>query len=359
MAVATSLKTPFRFLLGAILLLAPPSLASAATGDAIQSPLGSAGLALVEAVDGYVLEDAAGTRTRIPVAPGTRLSAIRELEDGWIAAGSISLERVSDLVLVQQRGLVQEAIAAPVGESALFRLDPEPLVEAGELVGLAWLEGDDGEANAVKAASWNGEYWGAIETVAPAVHEAQLALGSAVLDDGSWLLVWAAVHEGDDDIFWSRRHGAEWSLPRKLHADNAVPDIVPAVVGVPGGALAAWSSFDGSDYRLKLAHFDGKSWRDTGFSGERGSLFPGFFETPAGVGCLYTSVVPRTWTVLELAASGTVDRRAMAERESEPRPMIHSPDQDGIRMRWPGPETEGAAVLRDVMERRIEWAGER
>jgi hypothetical protein len=330
-----------------------------AMGDAIQSPLGSAGLAIVETGDGYSLVDVAGARHRIAVAEGTRLSAIRQLDDGWIAAGSVSLESVSDLMLIRQVGGSRQAIAAPAGESASLRLDPEPLVESGQLVGLAWLEGEDGEANAVRAASWSGEYWGAVETVAPAVHEAQLALSSTVLDDGSWLLVWAAVHEGDDDIFWSRRHGGEWSEPQKVHPDNDVPDIVPAVVAVPGGALAAWSWFDGNDYRLLLAHFDGEKWRDTGLRGEKGSLFPSFLETSTGADLLYKSVEPRTWTVLELIADGAVVRRAFAERGGEPRPMVHLLEQDVLTMRWSAGGVEEFGVRRDAIERRIEWAGKR
>lgn len=358
MVVAHVLKAPFRYLLGTILLVVSPPLAAAGMGDAVQSPLGAAGLALIETVDGYSLEDVAGTRRRITVAEGTRLSAIRQLDNGWIAAGSISLDRVSDLVLIRQLGPVQEAISAPLGETARLRLNPEPLVESGELVGVAWLEGDDGEANAVRAASWNGGYWGAIETVAPAVHEAQLALSSAVLDDGSWLLVWAAYQEGDDDIFWSRRHGGRWSEPQTLHTDNDVPDIVPAVAAVPGGALAAWSWFAGDSYRLMMARFDGAGWLDTGFLGEKGSLHPSLVQTDVGARLLYRTSEPDTWTLLDLAFDGRVERRAIAERESEPRPIVDVSDPGSVALRWLADSVAGLGVRREAVERRVEWVPE-
>jgi hypothetical protein len=329
----------------------------------VQSPVGKAGLALVETADGYRLEDGAGTRRRLLVPEGTRLSAVRELGDGWIVAGENRLGQVSDLVLIRQRGSQVETVPGPavdpIGGSAAFRLDPQPLVAAGELVGLAWLEGNDREANAVRAARWTGAFWETTETVAPAVHEAQLALGSAVLADGSWLLVWAAYQESDDDIFWSRYHGGRWSEPQRLHADNDVPDIVPAVVAVAGGALASWSWFDGGDYRLKIARFDGTEWLDTGFRGEEGSLFPSFVERSGAATVLYTSVLPRAWIVLEIAADGSIERRAVAERGSETRPMIHGPARDGLTMRWIGGGVEGLRVTRTATERRIEWVGER
>jgi hypothetical protein len=278
-----------------------------AQDGAIQSPVGKAGLALVATEDGYSVEDNAGTRRRIRLPEGTRLSAIRELNDGWVAAGEIFYGDVSDLILIRQRGISQKVIEAPSPdpaiESAAYRLDPEPLVQNGELVGLAWLEGDDREANAVRAARWTGTEWDAIETVAPPVHQAQLALSSAVLDDGSWLLVWAAVVDGDDDILWSRYHGGQWSASGKLHPENDVPDIVPAVAAVDGGALVSWSWFDGSDYRIRVARFDVKRDRPSRASSrslsERGSC-------------------TRAWS-REHGSSGGLQRTG--QREHEPWPI--------------------------------------
>ena len=207
----------------------------------------------------------------------------------------------------------------------------------------------------MRAARWTGTFWEPIETVAPAVHEAQLALGSAVLDDGSWLLVWAAYQDGDDDIFWSRHHGGAWSAPERLHADNGVPDIVPDVVAVTGGALAAWSWFDGSDYRLKLARFDGLRWTDSGFRGEEGSLFPSFVQKPFGAWLLYSSVLPRAWTVLGVAADGSIGPRGATERDGLPRPMMLESGSGALTMRWKGVAAQGLGELSSTTERSVEW----
>ncbi len=71
----------------------------------------------------------------------------------------------------------------------------------------------------------------------------------AVLADGSWLLAWSAFDGQDDEIVWSRRAGNAWQPVKRLYPDNSVPDITPALTATAdGGALIAWSRFDGHGY---------------------------------------------------------------------------------------------------------------
>ena len=156
--------------------------------------------------------------------------AAAALESGWLLAGHRPVEdgEGRELVLVRgDDGRTEELPAPPSGTATV--VSPQPLVEAGELVGLAWLEGSDASALGVRAAGWNGAGFSAAEWVAPPIDGSQLALSGAVLADGSWLLVWSAFDGGDDEILWSRRDGTTWTAPARLHADNRVPDITPVV----------------------------------------------------------------------------------------------------------------------------------
>jgi hypothetical protein len=299
------------------------------------SPIGDRGLALVDGPRGYRLENAAGAFQELEVPAGVGLTAVRELSDGWIVAGTILSDEQADLLLIRESEGMQTVIEAPGSRVGRSRRGPVPLVERGSLVGVAWLEGDDRERNAVRAAGWNGDSWGEAEEVSPVGDQAQLALDGAVLGDGGWLLVWAAVDGEDEEIVWSRRSAGDWSEARRLHRDNGVPDIVPRVVGVPGGALAAWSRSDGSDYRLKLALFDGEEWIDSGFKGERGSLFPDLVSHDTGATVLYKTVLPPTWSFLDVDR-GRIRRRAAIERVGSQRPLIESRSGSQIILRFPG-----------------------
>jgi hypothetical protein len=300
------------------------------------SPIGDRGLALVDGPRGYRIENAAGAFQELEIPVGVALTAVRELSDGWVVAGTIVSDEQTDLLLIRESGRTRTAIPAPGSRVGRFRRWPVPLVESGVLVGVAWLEGDDAERNAVRAAGWNGEFWGEVEEVSPVGNQAQLALDGAVPNDGSWLLVWAAVDGEDDEIVWSRRTAAGWSDARRLHRHNRVPDIVPRVVSVPGGALAAWSRSDGSDYRLELALFDGERWVETGFRGERGSLYPDLVRHETGVTVLYKTVLPPTWSFLDVDGNGRVRRRAAIERVGSQRPLIESTGGAKLSLRFPG-----------------------
>ena len=156
-------------------------------------------------------------------------------------------------------------------------MGPQALVEAGELVGLVWLEGSDASALGVRAAAWNGTGFAAAEWVAAPIDGSQLALSAAVLGDGSWLLVWSAFDGGDDEIRWSRRDGEAWSAPARLHAENRVPDITPVVAATADGAIAAWSRYDAGSYRGRVMRFDAATgWRDEERIGGPHSVFPFF-----------------------------------------------------------------------------------
>ena len=317
----------------ACIALAGPLSAQGHAG-AIQSSVG-AGLAVMEEEAGYRVERPDGSFEPLEVPARTRLSAFVELDDGWLAAGDRWTEDGRELVLLRKSGFETELLESPPSEEPALRHNPVPLVKRGALEGLAWLEGDGGEKNAVMAAGWTAGSWGVVETVSPHTGEAQLGLTGAVLDDGRLLLAWAAVDDEDDEILWSRFDGGQWSPPVRAHADNRVPDITPRLAAVEGGALLAWSQDDGRDYRLKIARLDGDAWADTGFSSEAGGLFPSVFPTSGGVGFLYLAGPPRGWSLLQVEAGGRIAARAAMPEATRARPMVTSLGP-AIVLRFPG-----------------------
>jgi hypothetical protein len=227
------------------------------------------------------------------------------------------------------------------------RRDPVLLVDGGALAGAAWLEGEAGRPLGVWAAPFDGARWGAPEPVAPPGPGSQLALAGAVLDDGSWLLVWSAFDGGDDEIAWARRLGGGWLPAARLSADNAVPDVAPALAATAGGgAVAAWSRYDGREYRLRLARFEGGAWRGEEWAGPPGSLFPSFTGGRDRPWLLYRDAGARGWAVAEVAgpeAAGALRLLGLAPGTPAGRPAVIAEDGEPVLV-WPA--AAGAAELR-------------
>jgi hypothetical protein len=318
-----------------VLLLALPAAAGAEHGPAL----------LAVSPDGARVESAHGT-AELPRRPGLELSAIADLAAGWVAAGT---ERHGESVRMalftggaDAAAAVRE-LPAPAASAPLL-LGPRPVISNGALHGIAWLEGAAGDRLAVRFAPWNGAGWAAAETVAPPGPGSQLAVSAARLDDGSTLLAWSRFDGEDDEIFWSLYRDGAWSAPRRLAADDAVPDVTPAVTAVPGGALAAWSAFDGEGYRILVSRFDGAGWSTPRAVGARHTAFPTFEPDPSGpagaLQLLYRSGSPRGWTLTELGADARPLRSAhvAAPAGNRERPRLAGVEGAGPVLRWSGGE---------------------
>jgi hypothetical protein len=201
----------------------------------------------------------------------------------------------------------------------------------------------------VRAAAWTGTRWQAPERVSFPGPGSQLALTGAVLTDGSWLLAWSAFDGQDDEIVWSRRAAGAWQPVKRLYPDNSVPDITPALAATAdGGALIAWSRFDGHAYQLRMARFDRAGdgrWTGEHAAAPSGSLYPAFV---GGTRLLYLTAVPRAWSVLDLDAAGRVlSRASIAADATLDRPAV-SFDGGQVRMRWPAAQRSATARLERV-----------
>jgi len=277
------------------------------------------------------------------------LAAVSDTADGWVAAGSFpDAAGRQRLFLLTGDDKGSRSLPEPPGQPPQIpqqRRAPVLLVDGGRLAGLAWLEGDGLRTLAVRAAAWNGRRWQAAQWVSHPGPGSQLALTGAVLADGSWLLAWSAFDGTADEIVWSQRVGAGWLPVRRLSAPNAVPDITPALTAIGGGALIAWSRYDGHGYQLRMARFERGEWRDEHAAGPSGSLYPAFLGGPDHPRLLYLEAAAKSWSVLDLDGTGRVQAKASLASPSLSRPVVDSVG-GGVRLRWPAEKRQGTAPLK-------------
>jgi hypothetical protein len=324
--------------------LAALSLAGAGSLLAGQGPI------LVSGKGTARLELTAGTRISVPLPRGAALSSVAALGEGWIAAGitPAAEPESAEILLITGKGGKSAALPPPPGRLAPVRQEPMPLVDGDRLEGLVWLEGADRSTFSVRFAAWTGKGWTDAQTISQGGKGSQLALATARLGDGSWLLAWSAFDGTDDEILWSQwdpssREG--WSRPRRAAADNAVPDITPALTTAGDTALLAWSRFDGEGYSTVIARFRGSEFSAPQGVGPAGTLYPSFEAAADGSWLLLRQADPSGWAVVELDGAGKPQREAALATATTARPVVSSPAGPGksVTFRWPAARQEAQA----------------
>jgi hypothetical protein len=277
-----------------------------------------------------------GGEVALTLPPRAEIAAIAGPAHGWLAVGTTpELDGASRLVVYTGDGA--RARRLPSVPVTAGRLQTQPVALASEQgpAAVAWLEGDDYQGLAVRAAVWEGNRWGAVTEVARGGRGSQLALAGAVLDDGSSVLVWAAFDGADDEILWSHGKDGEWSAPRRLAGDNAVPDITPAIVPVRGGALVAWSRYDGETYRVVTARLSAGRWSSPEVTGPAGSVYPSFAAAAGGGSyLLYRLAEPSGWEVVEVDPTGARGRHSAVPATGRERPVVLAGENGNVRLRF-------------------------
>jgi hypothetical protein len=302
----------------ALLIALLPLPASAEPRVVARAAGGPAPLVVYASDDGLAVE-ADGRVERLTTPAGLRLESAVRIAGGWLLAGARPTEAGSDLWLARDG----RELAPPAGAVARLRMNPLPLVDGGALAGLAWLEGEGRRQLAVKFAPWRDGGFGPAVEIAPPGPGSQLALTGARLADGRLLLAWAGFDGEDDEIWaaWSTPDG-RWTRPARIGGDNRVPEITPDLVAVGDGALVAWSRFDGAEYQLVVARFDGARFGPPRAIGEPGSTDGTFEPSSAGLALLYRDARRGSWALVELAADGAPGRVSRLEAGAAERPAV-------------------------------------
>ncbi|MEO1083524.1 MAG: hypothetical protein AAFY88_04720 [Acidobacteriota bacterium] len=327
-----------------------------AAAPAHADPLAFSADGVIEAVttaDGWVLRSEDGD-VPLPFEKGAdvHVQHVEATGSGWLLSATSRTDGGSRLVVVR-RG-PEGALAQPVpATSARVLLQPTVLADpaTGEPHVIAWIEGRSPRESSVRAARWNGAGWDETVVLAPQGPGTQIALDAARLDDESVLAVWSAFDGEDDEVVWSvTRDGVSWSAPTAI-SKNAVPDVTPTVVAVDGGAVVAWSGFDGNDYRVWTSRFDGESWSEARRHGERGSVFPTFGpQKSAGPVLVYQQTAPAAWRVSRLDGDAT-EASTVSLESGKVRPVVLGVDDDGVTLR--ATSSDGAAK---ATARRVPWS---
>jgi len=296
---------------------------------------GASGRVVVRDEGGAVrISDARGSRT-VELGRGEWVDSVATFGEDWLLAGVRADAATARIVLRRvTAGGEPIELAAPATERRLQR-DPQLVVapRAAAPSGLAWLEGDRPGGYAIRYAAWDGTSFVDPLTIAGRPSSgSNLALSAATLSDGRTLLVWAGYDGSDDEIWAAVGRGSEWTAPFRVAADNAVPDITPVALATSQGALVAWSRFDGSEYRLAIAHFDGRAFGSAAWAAPRGSVFPSVARRDDGsaAGIVYRDARTSGWGVVEVGASGRTGRVALLAETGEERPVARL-DDSGAR----------------------------
>ena len=337
-------KVTHRLVLAGALSL---GLVSAAAGNELLQATNPAGAmyALRLGADQWIGGSTAGS---VELPAGAGLYDLEPTDAGWVAGGQVPYAEGTDLLLLEEKSGEVDLMPLPEKGRGRLRGQTVVLVHEGSLIGIAWVEGDRERDLEIWAAAWDGADWAERESVSPRGPGSQLALAGTVLEDGSWLLAWSAVDGQDDETVWSLRRDGRWSSPTRVHEDNDVPDVTPALVTVEGGALIAWNWYDGWNYTLRTARFDGAEWELFEPFDDDG-LYPSFLEADGGARLIYQTVTPETWIVLELDAAGRRGRSAVAPIFTYDRPRVVPDGEDGVVFEWPAAsEEEGLSTGRTI-----------
>jgi len=308
--------------------------ASASLADVLQATREGGQLYAVQGRESLRIGRLGGPEIEVQVPEGATIHELEPLGSGWLAAGHLPSGDGTELLLLEERDRSIERLAVPQVDGAKLSNQPIGMIQDKTLVGLVWAAGNDMRSLEIWAAEWLHGKWGEPELVSAKGPGSQVAPRAVVLEDGSWLAVWAAFDGEDDEIVWSRRTQGEWTRPERVAADNDVPDITPALATVGGGAVLAWSWYDGNDYRMKTARFFGDKWTDAKSFGEKGSLYPSLIQTDDGGLLLYQTVEPASWTVMAFDRQGIPVRRAVIAEEAEDRPLLAIEESRGVLLRW-------------------------
>lgn len=303
----------------------------APAADAMQARGDRGVLILSQSTEGARLRRADGGVQAVLLPAGASLHSLQATTGGWTAAGTAPSAAGAQLLILSGNAAGTRALPAPAAAGAVR--EPVLLAEGGRIAALAWIENEE-----VRSAERAGAAWGAPRTVAGASAGMTMALAGSVLADGTRVLLWSAFDGDDDEIYWSTRRGdGDWSAPARLAHDNTVPDITPAVRSVTGGALAAWSRFDGKEYELVLSRFDGATWTAPRRIAGAGALRPSFPDLLGVPLLLYRTARPRGWALVE--AGGRYKEIARSREQRADRPAV---EQKGTadRLVWDEPHED-------------------
>ena len=304
---------------------------------ALQARFAGRHLVLLSDGNRVVLQDGRDA-LELPTANGRRYETLSIVDSEWLASGTIDEDEGTQIFLLQGASGEWRHHGVPGGRLE-SRWGARPLVEAGQLRGLIWIEGAAPATAGVRFSAWDGSLWTPPDWVSPPGSGSTLAASLAPLPDRRRLAIWTSFDGEDDEVLFSEWSDGAWAAPARVADDNRVPDITPALAPTSNGAVAAWSSYDGNDYRVRIATFVDGVWSSPMWLGEAGSVFPDFVfdgaDDEADFELLFRTVSTETWSLVELDSSGSIRRRIAQSSSPRRRPIVRRSAAGDLRLEWP------------------------
>ena len=325
---------------GALILASTTTQHAVAQSDdvlALQARFADRHLVLLSDGDRVVLQEGP-EELELPTADGRRYETLVIVDSEWLTTGTIEDDQGTRIFLLQGDRGEWRHHSAPGGRLQ-SRWGARPLVEAGRLRGLIWIEGASPSTAGVRFSAWDGSLWTPPDWISPPGSGSQLAASLAALPDRRWLAIWTSFDGEDDEVLFSEWADGAWTAPARVADDNRVPDITPALAPTYNGAVAAWSSYDGSDYRVRISTFVDGVWSLPQWLGEAGSVFPSFVfdgaDERADFELLFRTVSTDAWSLVELDSTGSIRRRIASSSGSRGRPIVRRSAAGDLHLEWP------------------------
>lgn len=331
--------TPF----GLIFLCMLGSAVSATELEILQPVLSRSNLVLESGRGQARIQRQGAATQRVNLRSNEILTTVAETRGGWTVAGVREEKAKSRLILLERSPQGTRRVAPPALQRHPLQVRPALAVRDDELRGMAWLEGPDLTSLGVRTAARVGGEWQEVTVVGPPARGSQTGLVMAIMTSGDWLLAWSAFDGKDDEILWSLGLEERWSAPRRLTRNNSAPDIMPALVSTPDGALLTWSRRIEGEYHLMMSRFRAGSWSAPEVVGPAGSLEPGFAVRDGQIFLLYKHAWPQGWAVSELSNQGHARRLAVVTGGAVARPVLTRSSSEDVELRWADNRNRAAA----------------
>jgi lysophospholipase L1-like esterase len=187
-----------------------------------------------------------------PVSPRLKEDRNGSLWALWVEEGP----RTNTLLFgrVRENGLPErDLVPTPRGIAFSPDFDFSPSNSAW----IAWIHHSGGAFRVCVRDAGTGRTW---IVSPPSLLSASGARVIASGSEGPWVF-WIGQELGRDEIFFSRFDGRDWSPAARLNATSTVPHLYLDAAADPAGRpWLVWSAYDGEDYEIYWARWNGSAW---------------------------------------------------------------------------------------------------
>lgn len=194
------------------------------------------------------------------------------LNNPYAASPKIKYDRYQNIWALWEEGKFEnnEILIAPLDENTAgpperistetgIFLNPDFDFDHSNTIWVAWILYYDNKSDVlVKNLSWQ-KTWHISSPHLKSPNSPKIIIDGK---DRVWVF-WVARDRNRDAIYYSVFEGTEWTIPYRLNTNDHIPHVLPDVsLDFKGNPWVVWSSFDGTDYEIFYAFWDGNQWSE-------------------------------------------------------------------------------------------------